>query len=940
MKKAQFFNRENGRSKILTAILAAAIALVVLAVSLFVIKPMPAANAESGGSVTIHVYDASQSYSSLAAWVWLDGGAGKEYKISSSAAKDEQFFKEYEDGGKTVKNAARTFDIPLTESQLASLKATDKSAKRLGFLICHSTGDSGTDFWKRYDKETSDVMVELATAFDSNNHADVYYVRKDATAYTDLEEALKTLEKIINARFTAKTAKTATVEFETTTPIKSSDKAYLKNGDKTLGNPQPITVSPSNKCVGTATFNITFSFSTDYTILTDSVATGCTVNKTAFIDDADFIRTFESADTQGQALGCTYTKTATTFRVWAPFATDVTLKLYESDSAPEGVEHEMEKHIPKSGTWGGVWALTVEGDLNGKFYTYVVNNGAPIETIDPYAKACGTNGLRGMVADLKATDPLGWKEDKTWRDKNAIAVDTPIIWEVTVSDFSSSADSGMKYKGKYLAFTEKGTTVPGTNLKTGVDYLKDLGITYVHLNPVYDFATVDEGDMTLADNGSFNWGYDPQNYNIPEGSYSTNPADGAVRINEFKRMVKALHDAGIGVVMDVVYNHTFSTGGQPLHDTVPYYYHRTDASGSFTNGSGCGNETASERTMMRKYIVDSMTYWAEEYHIDGFRFDLMGVHDIDTIRAVRTALDKIDKRILIYGEPWSADGTYVPPSYSERVKVSKAASGITGYAINSDSNNLIKKLFAGDGDYPRDMSGLPERVAVFNDTGREGLRGNNDPGQGWANGAPYMVGKVERMLEGGAGGSGEGMKLGNGARNVAYACAHDNYTLWDQIRGKKQGNESPLYYDDPVENDIKKCKLVASAYMMSTGMCFMIAGEEMGRTKYGNDNSYNSPVKLNQINWARQEAFSDLRNYYKKLIALRKQYSEKLFSYSKSTSASFCYGNFGGGSNGTTGAISFTRTQNSATLTLALNPTALTGTVKIGSTTLNINTKY
>lgn len=932
-----------GRNKIITALLVALIAFMVFVVGMIVSeKPQSAARAETGGSVTIHVYDPTQNYSSLAAWVWLKGGSGTEFGINTAAAADEEFYKEYEQGGKTVRNVSRRIEISLSEEQMSSLK-TDK---QLGFLICTKTGKSGEDFWARYEKETADIFVDLKTIFDANNHADIYYVRKDNVAYTDLEEAIRTLEKITSARFTEKTATTVSVEFEVTTPLNAGINAYLLNGKKLLDS-KPVTVDSQNSCLGKVTFSAQFDFTLDYSLVVDNISTSCSVGKTAFIDEAEFIRTYESQDTQDLEYGAIYTKKETTFRVWAPFASDVIVMIFASGSADKYESaYFLQKRVPASGMWGGVWEKTVDGDLNGKYYTFTVNNnGLETETIDPYAKACGENGSRGMIVDLRSTDPLGWGDDAKWYENNEIAVDTPIIWEVQVSDFSSSADSGMKYKGKYLAFTEKGTTVPGTSLPTGVDYLKELGITYVHFNPVYDFATVDEGDMTRADNGAFNWGYDPQNYNIPEGSYSTDPSDGAVRINEFKRMVKALHDAGIGVIMDVVYNHTFSTSGQALNDTVPYYYHRTDESGKFTNGSGCGNETASERTMMRKYIVDSMTYWAKEYHIDGFRFDLMGVHDLDTIKAVRTALDKLDngngKRILLYGEPWAADGDYVPPSYTKRVGVSKSGAGITGYAVNTASNMLVKNMFAGyNNDYPRDMTKLPDRVAVFNDTGREGLRGNNDPGRGWANGAPGNVGGVERMLEGGAGGSGYGMVLGNGTRNVAYACAHDNFTLWDQIRGAKQGAESALYYDDPIADDVKRCKLVASAYMMSTGMCFMIAGEEMGRTKYGNENSYNSPPKLNQITWSRQQTFGDLLGYYKQLIKLRRQYSTQLFSYSKSASASFCYGNFGGGSNTSTGAINFTRTQNGATLTLTLNPTALTGTVKIGTTTININTKY
>lgn len=932
MKSEQIVKKASIRNKVLTALGAAVIALLIFAVAFVSSGEKPVAHAETSGSVTIHVYDASENYGSLACWVWIDKGADLAGEaISGTAASDEQFGK--------GKNKAHTITANLTEAQVTSLKG--EKPKKLGFLVCvPKSGGGGTKFWDKYDKETDDVLVSLADAFDENNHADVYYVRKDATAYTDIEEASRLLEKIVSASFTTKTSSSVSVQFETSMSLTAGTTATLYDGDTLLGTVD-VSINSKNKALGTATFNkVTFDFAKEYKLKVSTLPNACEVSKAGLIDTEDFIKTFESADTQNLEYGAIYSQAETTFRVWAPFATQVMLNIYLDGAA--GKTYSQSKMVKRAGTpWGGVWEYTLKGDHKGKYYTYTVtNSGVDTETIDPYAKACGANGTRGMIVDLASTDPDGWAADKTWRDKSATnktAVDTPIIWEVSVNDFSSSADSGMKYKGKYLAFTEQNTTVPGTSLKTGVNYLKDLGITYVHLNPVYDFATVDEGDMTRADGSAYNWGYDPQNYNIPEGSYSTDPANGTVRINEFKRMVKALHDAGIGVVMDVVYNHTYSTNGQALHNTVPYYYHRTDENGKFTKGSGCGNETASERTMMRKYMVESMKYWAEQYHIDGFRFDLMGIHDNTTITTVRTELDKIDKRILLYGEPWAADGSYVPPSFKNRLAVSKT--GVTGYAVNPSTNMLIKNMFAGyNNDYPRNMTKLPDRVAVFNDSGREGLRGNNDPGKGWAQRefGDRKVGKVMKMLEGGAGGSGDGLTLGAGSRNVAYAAAHDNYTLWDQIRGIKHGNESALYYDDPVSDDVKKCKLVASAYLMSTGMSFMLAGDEMGRTKYGNENSYNSPAKLNQITWSRQETFSDLHSYYKKLIALRKQYSTQLFSYSKSTAASFCWGNFGGNEDNTTGIITFTRTQGGATLTMTLNPTALTGSVKIGSTTLTI----
>ncbi len=347
--------------------------------------------------------------------------------------------------------------------------------------------------------------------------------------------------------------------------------------------------------------------------------------------------------------------------------------------------------------------------------------------------------------------------------------------------------------------------------------------------------------------------------------------------------------------------------------------------------------------MVRKYIIESILYWANEYHIDGFRFDLMGIHDKVTLNAVRAELDKLDngngRKLLIYGEPWSADGTYVADSYKLRIEsTAEAIAGTGKYTQNAD-NVMVKLLFsaASVGD-ENALNQLDPRIAVFNGSGRDGLRGecrDRAPTSGWVNGAPGDLKRVRRMLEGGIGGYAEGLYTGTGSRNVAYAAAHDNYTLWDHIRGAKHGNQPALYYDHAETNDVKRCKLVASAYMMSTGISFMLAGEEMGRTKYGNENSYNSPSKLNRITWSRQSEFAELYAYYKSLIALRKQYAPQLFSYEKSTTPSFSSGSFDT-TDYQTGRFVFTRTKNGATLTLDLDPSTLSGYVKIGNDRLNV----
>lgn len=680
-------------------------------------------------------------------------------------------------------------------------------------------------------------------------------------------------------------------------------------------------------CDGAATVKFAlyrpFDFSGEYQVKLAGAASTVRASKSGLFDSREFIEEFECDEATKLDYGALYGKHSTLFRLWAPLASEVRLNIY---AAGEGGHARAVYRLKNRGH--GVWEAELMGDFDGVYYTFSVrNDGVLKETVDPYAKACGSNGARAMVVDLKKTDPDRWEDDRYLYEKDPAAADTPVVWETHVGDFSNSPDSGMRYTGKYLAFTERGTTVPGTELETGVDYLEKLGVTYVQLNPIYDFATVDELYRSVADDtkDAFNWGYDPQNYRVPEGSYATDSARGGVRINELKRAVMALHDAGIGVITDVVFNHTYAVGGQAFDDTVPAYYHRTDAHGSYTNGSGCGNETASERTFVRKYITDAVLYWAKEYHIDGFRFDLMGVTDLNTIKHIRAELDKIDggkgKRILMYGEPWSADGTdYVPHSFAARKAATENKEGAEaetaekfGELTDNTDNELIKRMF-GRGD----MSALPPRVGVFNGDGRDGLRGNNDPGRGFVNGNPCECARVMRMLEGGCGDSGAGLNTGAGSRNVAYASAHDNYTLWDQLIGKRAGEESPLFYTDAMDGVMRMCMTASTAYLLSCGIPFMLAGEEIGRTKFGNHNSYNSPCKVNAIEWVRRERFEAMFEHYRRVIAVRRAYSEYFFSYEKSTQKEYCYGDFTGTDG--RGVITLTRRRGDVTLFCAFNP--------------------
>ena len=538
----------------------------------------------------------------------------------------------------------------------------------------------------------------------------------------------------------------------------------------------------------------------------------------------------------GNDLGANYSKASTTFKVWAPTASAVQIKRYTTGSDSESGAKVIETKDMTKGSQG-VWSITISGDLAGTYYTYLVTvNGTTKETVDIYARSTGVNGMRGMVIDLDSTDPAGWESDKRVECPNQTDA---VIWELHVRDFSSSSDSGMKNKGKYLAFTETGTTVNGDGQhKTGIDYLEELGVTHVHLLPVYDYASVDE---TALSTDQFNWGYDPMNYNTPEGSYSTDPYNGSVRVKEFKQMVQALHNKGIGVVMDVVYNHT-NYGGSGKNDwfdfTVPGYYYRQNAKGGFSNGSGCGNETASDRAMYQKFMVDSLKYWATEYHLDGFRFDLMGIHDVDTMNLIRAELDKISPEILIYGEPWTAEASPCP------------------------------KPTAVQGN----MKLVSEEVAAFNDKVRDAIKGScfNASDPGFIQGAGF-----EEALKAGIQASsttmaGDSKWSKQPSQTVTYTSAHDNYTLYDKlVKSCKGGSGYGNRYDDLVAMN----KLAGGIILTSQGMSFFQAGEEFARSKYGDENSYKSSTSVNQLKWQNTITYSDIVSYYKGLIEIRKAYS-------------------------------------------------------------------
>ena len=524
-------------------------------------------------------------------------------------------------------------------------------------------------------------------------------------------------------------------------------------------------------------------------------------------------------------LGPDYTPGGTCLRLWAPTAEAVTVTLYHKGDGGAVLDTK-----PLVRGAQGVWSVWLPGEQHGRYYTFAVTvDGITRETGDPYARAAGVNGVRSMIVDLARTAPSGWERDV----RPHIPPAQRAVWEVSVRDFSQDAASGVRpaWRGKYMAFTQQGTTLHGDGIHpTCLNYLKRLGVKYVQLMPIFDFGSVDEAKPLLR---QYNWGYDPTNFNVPEGSYSTDPTRGEVRIRECREMIAALHAAGIGVVMDVVYNHTYRTEN-PFNSTVPYYFFRQNPDGSFSNGSGCGNEFASERPMARRYLIDSILYWAKEYHIDGFRFDLMGLYDAESINAVRAALDSLPggRDILLYGEPWQG-----------------GASQLHRYEANKAN-----------------LAMLNERVGIFCDDTRDAIKGGcfdaREPG--------YVEGKPGSFWDIGAAVAAwcrsDRLPPHAPSQIVSYVSAHDNFTLWDKLLCVRY--EKPEFTArDTVA--LAQNRLAAGIYLTSFGLPFMQAGEEFARTKKGVGNSYRSSPALNRLDWNRAEQYHALVDYYRGLLALR-----------------------------------------------------------------------
>lgn len=528
----------------------------------------------------------------------------------------------------------------------------------------------------------------------------------------------------------------------------------------------------------------------------------------------------------GNDLGVECNEDKTTFRLWSPEAEGIILNLYHAGNGEKAY-----RQIPMEAREKGVWSWETDEELHGVYYDYLITrDGEKVLTADPYAKACGVNGLRSMVVNLKKTDPEGWEKDQSPEEG-----EERIVYELHVKEFSWDKSGGFpeEYRGKYKAFTCKHTTLNNDGIHpTGLDYLKELGVTHIQIMPMYDYGSVDED----GDDTEFNWGYDPVNYNVPEGSYATDAKHGEVRIKEMKEMIQSIHEAGFGVIMDVVYNHTYSLDSW-LQKTLPWYFYRVFPDGTISNGSACGNDVASERAMCGKYILDSVLYWAKEYHIDGFRFDLMGLLDVDLMNRIRKELDlQYGKgKKIIYGEPWAATKTAV----EGRKKLAK-------------KNNIGL---------------LDENVGAFCDSTRDGIKGSalKPKKAGFINGAQK---KEDEMLASVMAWCANPYQA-RGWKNVkapsqivTYVSAHDNHTLWDKLKETV-----------PEEECMRLNKMAAAVYMTCQGTLFFLSGEEFARTKDGLDNTFNAPISLNCLKWEQAWQNHELVHYYQGLIALRKKIS-------------------------------------------------------------------
>ena len=753
-------------------------------------------NKKNALKINVHYYNFDKKYKNVEAYAWLGEEDGGTYQVQ----KKDKF--------------GAVFQIGFVNK---------KKAKTAGLQITMADGTSDCE---------SNRVIDLTRA--KNKKLDVYVVQGNKEVYYSKKDVVKS-PVISSASFVS----AKEIQFSIADTMDTADEDLVKSFTLTDQDGKEYELvkvwssEPKVEQSASLILKEEVDFGNSYTIsMKHHVSVPVSVSQ-AFSTEA-----FEDAYTyDGDDLGATYTEEQTDFRVWAPTASNVDINFYSEGSGDNLIETQaMMKDV------NGTWVYQALGDQKNVYYTYSVTvDGNTEEAVDPYARTTGVNGKRAMVIDLDTTDPDGFAKDKRPAFENATDA---VIYELHIRDLSSDESSGITNKGKYLGLTEKGTK-NSAGEATGLDYLKELGITHLHLLPSYDYASVDEAD---TDSEQYNWGYDPQNYNVPEGSYATDATDGNVRVNEYKQMVQSLHDNDIRVVMDVVYNHTYNVEDSNFQKIVPDYYYRKVGE-SYSNGSGCGNETATERAMMRKYIVDSVVYWATEYHVDGFRFDLMGVIDTETMQAVREALDEIDPTILIYGEGWTGGES----SYDESLRTVKAN---------------ISKL-AG--------------VAAFSDDFRDGLKGNvfDDADTGFITGNDAYLEDVKLGILGATENDqidtealtkSEAAWAADPTQCVNYVSCHDNLTLWDKLQVSAT--------DASEEDKVRMNKLAAAMTFTSQGIPFMQAGEEFLRSKPSaaddgtfDSNSYTSPDSVNSLKWDTLTENRQVQEYYKGLIAFRKAHS-------------------------------------------------------------------
>jgi pullulanase len=741
--------------------------------------------------VAFHYYRKDGLYDKWALWLWsYPNGNGAEY----------------------VHNSTDSFGAVFTYS--LSLWSTTPETLTLGFIV-KSAGS-----WDSKDPDGDRTIAFSSLDKDSKDTYNVWLKSADSTVYTSEPSKVS----IDSAKFTSYN----TVDVKASDPVASYT---LKKGETSLVSKVLDTPVASFTITLTEAADISSVYKVEVTFEGGETAERG-VDTSAIYDTADFIANY--AYSAGD-LGATYSASATTFKVWSPISSAITLRLYVSGtpvaiSATAGDDTHTDYPMSKGDK--GVWSVTLTGDYAGQYYTYLVTNAyyTEQEIVDPYAKSCGVDGLRGMIVDFSKTNPTGWEDFSS-----ALPIDrkSEVVYETHVADVTSSSTWGGSAANakKFLGLTETGTTYSkdGTTVTTGFDHIKELGVNAVQLLPIFDQAN-DEV------NPSFNWGYNPLNYNCLEGAYSSNPYDGYARIKEFKQVVQAYHEAGINIIMDVVYNHVNSVSNQNFDVLVPYYYFRYTSAGALSNGSGCGNETASNRIMFRNFMIDSTAFWLKEYKLGGFRFDLMGLHDIDTMNAVVANLQTINAKVTVYGEPWTG-GT--------------STLNTTQQAIQVNGNKWVG--FGGFNDHLRDplimggMSGATDTGFVTKTTGKIS---NTQMG--------YLLNGIKGITSTSA----VGLTIADPDKTTNYVTCHDNYTLADRFAATK------LTY---TAAQIEEMNVLANAVVLtSQGTSFMLAGEEFLRSKGGNSNSYNASYAVNELNYALKIAHPQMMSNYQKLISLKK----------------------------------------------------------------------